>query len=232
MEQTTLKYLRILIPGLIFYLGFYPIFKYYFGDVYDIKSLDFSFVTVISILIGGIYYQLNFQYLITSFSLKKINNNIFDHLVRAYGKDINQYQKNELKQRHMTVFYRIIDNDESLKKKANNVYFNGIFWTSSADFFLFGLVFWVIYRFIFSDVDDSRLFSDLFLSLAVLSIFLHVISVRKHITLSNDQLRFIDVHKKKEVTEYFDNILQQLPKHSIEEGSEGNKPSKKRILKR
>jgi hypothetical protein len=39
MEQTTLKYLRVLIPGLAFYLGAFPFVKYYFGDTYHIESL-------------------------------------------------------------------------------------------------------------------------------------------------------------------------------------------------
>lgn len=111
----------------------------------------------------------------------------------------------------MQVFYRLTDNDESLKKKTNNVYFNGIFWTSSIDLFVLCVTFWLAYRWAFPQVTDAALFSDLFLSLAILSIVLHVLSVRRHISLSNDQLGYIEIYKKTEVTNDFDTILQQMP---------------------
>ena len=111
----------------------------------------------------------------------------------------------------MHVFYKLVDNDESLKKKANNVYFNGIFWTSSADLLLISLVFWYVYRRLFAHINHALLFSNLFLILAVLAIILHFLSVLKHIRLSKDQLGFIEIYKKTEVIDGFDIILRQMP---------------------
>lgn len=232
MEQTTLKYLRILIPGMFSYLGFYPIFNFYFGEIYDVKSVDFAIVTVISILLGAIYYQINIQYFVIEFSRHRINKNIFDKLVKIYGKDLNESQKNFIETKYMHVFYKIIDSEESLKRKTNNVYFNGIFWTSSADLFLFSMFFGLIYWCFFERVNDSKLISFLFFLMAVLSFTLHFLSARKHIQLSNDQLGFIDVHNREKVKEYFDNILQQMPKSDNEEGQGNNKPRQKRISKK
>lgn len=69
----------------------------------------------------------------------------------------------------------------------------------------------------FPQVTDSALFSDLFLSLAKLSFVLHLLSVRRHITLSSDQLGFIEIYKKTEVVKDFDAILQQMPSTDIQE---------------
>ena len=213
MEQTTLKYLRILIPGLIFYLGLFPIAKFYIGSSYDIKSLDFAYVTVFSLLIGAIYDQFNLRYIVIKPSGYFIDKSIFNRLLSIYNKQINPSQKDYLKKdrKYMHVFYKLLDNDESLKKKTNNVYFNGIFWTSSADLLLISFVFWYVYRWRFVQIDHALLFSDLFLILAGLAMILHILSVWKHRRLSNDQLGFIAIYKRTEVVNDFDNILQQMP---------------------
>ncbi len=213
MEQTTLKYLRVLIPGLTFYLGVFPFVKYYFGDSYHIESLDFAYVTVFSLLAGAIYYQIDLQYLIIQPSRYFIHKNILNRLIAIYGKTVGSSQKTflEKNEKYRHVFYHLNDSDESLKRKTNNVYFNGIFWTSSADLLVLSIIFWAFYKWAFPQVTDSALFSDLFLSLAMLSLVLHLLSVRRHIKLSNDQLGFIEIYKKTEVVKDFDAILQQMP---------------------
>jgi hypothetical protein len=213
MEQTTLKYLRILIPGLIFYLGLFPIAECYLSSSYDIRSLDFAYVTVFSLLIGAMYDQFNFRYIVVRFSGYFIDKSIFDRLMGIYGSQICRPQKTYLKKdgKYMHVLYKLVDNDESLKKKANNIYFNGIFWTSSADLLLISPVFWYVYRWHFANINNSLLFSNLFLILAVLAIILHILSVLKHIRLSKNQLEFIEIYKKKEVIDDFDVILRQMP---------------------
>lgn len=213
MEQTTLKYLRVLIPGLTFYLGLFPFVKYYFGDTYHIESLDFAYVTVFSLLAGAIYYQINLQYLAIKPSLYFIHKNILNRLIGIYSKPVCPSQRAFLKEneRYMHVFYHLNDSDESLKKKTSNVYFNGIFWTSSVDLLVLSIIFWAFYRWAFPQVTDAALFSDLFLSLAILSVVLHLLSVRRHIALSNEQLSFIETYKKTEVVTDFDAILQRMP---------------------
>jgi hypothetical protein len=219
MEQTTLKYLRVLIPGMISYLGFFPVAKFYLGKLYDIGSLDFAYVTIFSLVIGALYYQLNIQLLVIQFSRYFIGRNLLNKLTAIYGKPTNSHQRNFLKKnnKYMHVFYRLVDTDESLKKKATNVYFNGIFWTSSADLFLLSGLFCVMYKWVFVQVENALLFSKIFYILVVLSIYLHIFSLLKHINLSNDQLGFIEIYKKAEVKKDFDAILQQMPKPNNEE---------------
>lgn len=225
MEQTTLKYLRIFVPGIIFFLGFYPIFLHYFGGIYEIKSLDFSYLTIICILIGSIYYQTDIQRFITYFTLSSITTNILTKLLQTYKKALTEPQKAFIKNddKFLHLFYKLIDNDESLKKKQNNVYFNGIFWTSTADLIIFSAFFCILYKFVFFEVPRAKILSNIFFFMTLLASLLHILAVLKHLRLSNNQLSFIDVHKKQEVTTYFDDILQQMPTPAVSDGPKGPK---------
>ena len=127
MEQTTLKYLRVLIPGIICLLGAFPAYKHYIGPIFDVKSLDMTYITMISLIIGAIYYQLNLRQYLINPSLKIIDWYILDNIKTAYPVELTAKQIEFLKEdgRFKTILYRLIDNDESLKKKASGVYFNG-----------------------------------------------------------------------------------------------------------
>lgn len=201
MEQSTLKYLRIIIPGLIFLFGIYPIYAHYFADLFGLKTLDFGYVTILAIIIGGIYYQLNIQRIITKPSHFFITKNIRKHLIKISGLNLNanELKKIRKEKKYMNVFYKILDNDESLKKKMANVYFNGIFWTSTADSFLINLLFHFLYKYDATDVNGRENLSTLFIILAIFSLVLHVISVFKHINLANDQFHYIETHKQSEI---------------------------------
>lgn len=209
MEQGTLKYLRVLIPGLIFLLGFYPIYDKYFSDLYKVTSLDFSYLILLSVIVGSIYYQINLQHLVTRPSHSFITKNIRKGLISISGLSLTGLQKKKIKKerKYMHVFYNLLDKDESLKRKTANVYFNGIFWTSTADSFLINTVFYILYKYKFTDMPKSTEYSTIFLTLAISSIILHLISVIKHINLCNDQLGYIATHYKSEVNTKLNAIL-------------------------
>ncbi|WP_224998729.1 hypothetical protein [Cesiribacter sp. SM1] len=210
MEQKTLKYLRIFIPGVMILLGGYPIYYHYFAEAYDLSGLNVTYATYLSVLLGAIYYQLDIQRLITKPSHYFITNNILNKLIKAYDREVSKNEKKSLvfKDNYMTVFYHIIDNDESLKRKGENVRFNGIFWTSTADSFLINMTFYFLYAY-FPQLIDVILLRKIFLFAAIISLALHIISVIKHIRLSNKQLNPI-VHDKNlslKVKNKFDEIL-------------------------
>lgn len=209
MGQGTLKYLRILVPGLIFLLGFYPIYNKYFSDLYQVTTIDFSYLTLLSVIAGSIYYQLNFQHIVTRPSHFFITKNIRNKLIEISALQVSDAQRKKIKKerKYMHVFYNLLDSDESLKRKTANVYFNGIFWTSTADSFLINIVFYFLYKYKFNDIEKSAEYSKMFLVLAILSIILHVISVIKHIHLSNDQLSYIQTHKSADVNTKINAIL-------------------------
>lgn len=210
MDQVTLKYLRILVPGLIFLLGFYPIYNKYFTDLYKITTIDFSYLTLLSVIAGSIYYQLNLQHIVTRPSHFFITNNILNRLITISGLHLSLIQLGKIKKdrNYMHVFYNLLDNDESLKRKSANVYFNGIFWTSTADSFLINIVFYFLYKYKYTEIKNYEEYSNMFLILAILSIILHIISVVKHIYLSNDQLSYINTHFQQDVKTKLNGILQ------------------------
>lgn len=200
MEQKTLKYLRILIPGLIILLALYPIFEFNYSEIFDLKSLDTTYITFISLMLGGIYYQLNIQRIITYPSHYLIRKNILNKLIAASGLEIFIKDRKKLKEHsiagkddafYMITFYKVIDNDSSLKRKGENVRFNGIFWTSTADIFLINIFFYFVYSIWFREIPNYSTYQSLFLYFAFTGLFLHIISVYKHIGLSNKQLNTI-----------------------------------------
>lgn len=110
----------------------------------------------------------------------------------------------------MRVFYNIIDNDESLKRKGMNVMFNGIFWTSTADSALINFAFYFTYKYCYPTIENVHTLMSFFLFTGIISIGLHIVSVIKHIYLSNEQLNPIVQDKKLSaiVEEKFNEILQ------------------------
>lgn len=215
MEQKTLKYLRVLIPGLVFLLGFYPLYDFHFKSLYDAKSLDVTYVTYLSLLFGGIYYQLNIRHIVTQFSLSKINDNIFEKLSAIYPSSLSKDEAEFLKEkkRFKDIFYEIVDNNKSLEKRANNVYFNGIFWSSTADSLIMSFVFAIIYVIYWCrcvDFQNSKTFVVLFLITFAVSLVIHLLSIKKHMTLSDEQVNFIETLKAKEVLEGFNKALERM----------------------
>lgn len=209
MEQSTLKYLRVLVPGLIFLLGIYPIYNKYFSKIYEIKTIDFSYLTLVSVIIGSIYYQSDIQNTIGFINRSIIRRNIRIKLFKIANITLNASQKEKVEKegKFMHIFYYFIDRDESLKQKRAIVYFNGIFLTSTIDSLLITFIFCLLYKYKFTDIERSSDFAFLFFSVSWLSLVLHILSIRKHVKLSNDQLGFIETHYKSEVTQKLNGIL-------------------------
>lgn len=210
MEQSTLKYLRIVVPGLIFLIDFFPIYQQYFSGVYKVTTIDFSYLILLSLVSGSIYYQMNIQHLITRPSHYIITNNIKKHLIKISGLTLTKAQQIKIskKRKYMHVFYNLIDKDESLKRKTANVYFNGVFWTSTADSSIINFVFYFLYRCPFSNIPKAADYAKMCLILAGSSLLLHIISVIKHIVLSNEQLDYMSIHNREEVKKQINGILQ------------------------
>lgn len=202
MEQKTLKYLRILIPGLIILLGLVPYkpeIEKFIGTAIVINDY---FIVVFALLFGAIYYQFNIQRIITKTSHNLIVRNIFTRIIKMRSKEDDVEVLWAIKKNRgkiMREFYKIIDNEESLKKKQLNIYFNGIFWSSSADLFLISLVYFALYISKILNVDNIGNLPYVFLILSIFSLLLHFISIKKHINLSNEQLSHIEENKLYEV---------------------------------
>jgi len=217
MEQNTLKKLRLLIPGIIgVIIGTYYYFTITGKSFEKIDFKEYSIPLLIAIAFGTLFYLTDIRFLITNYSHKKIDLNIKNHMIHLYTKSLTDEQKQFLykNNRLKSVFYNIIDNDESLKKKQTNVYFNGLIWTSTADLvlisFFFAFVFLVSIM-IFKEVANVLLMGSFILILiSLISLVAHVLAFLKHIKLSNEQIEYIETHHINRVDEIIDGILNNI----------------------
>ena len=216
MERKNLKFMRLLIPGLILIFEFLPILNvlqinYKIGEGW----LSYSLLVVPALIIGVMYHIFEIRYTVTNVSHRKIDLNIVSSLLKIYNKTLSQDEYNFLKAKRLKhIFYNLIDNDQSLSAKSQLVYFNGLLWTSTADLFILSIfssiVFIVLGKWIISD-DSIWLLGVFYAGLAFLSICFHFLTIIRHYKLSNDQLEFIETHYQVKLKEKINDVLKQNP---------------------
>lgn len=215
MERKTLKFLRLLIPGLIVIFEFLPLL-----DILQVKFeigqgwLNYSILIIPALVIGAIYHLTDARHFITNYSHRKIDLNITSSLLKIYNQPVTQEQLNFLKKKRLKhVFYNIIDNDASLSAKSQLVYFNGMFWTSTADVFIISVFSSIIYITlgIYLGVVNIWLTGILLGGIGLLGFLFHILTAFRHINLSNDQLEYIETHYVNKLKTKLDEVLQQMP---------------------
>jgi hypothetical protein len=217
VERKTLKFLRLFVPGLIIIFEALPL-STALGKSYEINQgwLSYSILTIIAVVIGAFYHINNFRFFITNSSYRRIDLNIMDSLIKLYPKALTQEQHNYLKEkkRLKNIFYFFIDNDPSLAAKSENIYFNGALWTSTADAFIISAFYSITYLILgifFFKHSDLLLWSMIFGGIAIISLLLHIVTIFKHLNISNEQIDFIETTKLKELETKIDEVLHQLP---------------------
>lgn len=214
MEQSTLKFLRLLIPGIIIVIIGYCFIKIVTNK--ELNDLDFSEYSIplfVALVFGALYETFNIRFVITNFTHKQIDLNIKRNIINLYVGNLtntqNQYlfKKNKLKD----VFYKIIDGDPSLSTKGKNVYFNGLLWTSFADCFIICILvsISILIFTLFNTNNTSELlsFSFFLLLIAIASICLHFIAFLNQIKISNSQIEFIETNHVMDVKIIIDKTL-------------------------
>tara|TARA_R110002051_G_scaffold209043_1_gene274956 strand:+ start:66 stop:719 length:654 start_codon:yes stop_codon:yes gene_type:complete len=217
MEQKTLKQLRLLLPGIFaVIIGTYYYFIVANKEISEIEFKEYSIPFLIAVAFGALFYLTDIRYLVTNYSHKKIDLNIKNHIIKLYTKPLTDTQKQYLyqKNRLKNVFYNIIDNDESLKKKQTNIFFNGLIWTSTADLviicFLFSIVF-LISMTIFNEASDLLLMGGFIMILiALISLLAHILAFLKHVKLSNEQIEYIETHHISRVDKIIDGMINNI----------------------
>lgn len=198
MSMVTLKYWRLLVPGILLILLFRVVIQDNFSDIskaFTSFQWEDSPSLGLSIIIGALYYIFKIRDPLWNPYHKRVQNNIKDTLIIPLISELDEQQRIYLKdgRKLMNVFYYFVDNDKSLSEKANRVRFNGLFWTSTVDLTIitaFGsLIFWV--RLII-ETDLFYLWMALILAgLSVASYGLIKLTTKRHISLSNEQLEII-----------------------------------------
>lgn len=198
MGYATLKFFRILIPGIMIFLSGILFFT---NDLKDISSIfaDFkasdTIYIVIFIVLGVLYYIFRIRNILWEPFHKRVQNNIKNRLLNPFRRNYTSNQINELKKdrKLMNVFYHFIDNDSSLSEKAKRVRFNGLIWTSTIDLtiisFFGSIIFFIKAIFIKTNYNINVAF--ILFVLSVFSLVLIFLTTKIHLSLSNDQLDII-----------------------------------------
>lgn len=207
MSMTTLKFFRLLVPGVLIFCLLVIAIQ---GDFHELIKLTTDFSNfqskdtiwmLIFIVIGVIYYILNIRDLLWNPYHKRVQNNIKDTLISPFKQQLSKQQIDYLKdgRKLMNVFYHFIDNDKSLAQKANRVRFNGLIWTSTIDLTIIAtigsLAFW--FKLIFETSSYNLWMAIILLIIALISFGLIQLTTKRHILLSNEQLEIIcQLHKE------------------------------------
>ncbi len=208
MSQETLNRLRIVIPGVLIFFAFPPLFL----ETLDFTSLAERFSSVdllrdsIAVIgLGALYRIFKIRRPALWRSLRRIDGNIKDRLLTPCLSDtvVSAAAAKLLSGRTlMDVFYKFVDRDPTLREKAKRVRFNGLLWTSVADVATIGALGAIAYLITFAFTDY---FHHVALALAlglialVAYFLLMPLVTRHHIALSNEQLDFIDQEFRPEV---------------------------------
>jgi hypothetical protein len=219
LGRETLHWFRLLTPGALAAFFALTIFN---------PSLNGEFIAatfhkweglavVLCLLLGFPYRAFDVRNLFLGEFFKSVNENIADKLLamvrrkRAITFDQEKYLRED--RRLMDVFYRVIDNDESLKVKTSGVYFNGYLTTLGVDIVTIGSIAAILHGIAWARVGGTLHLDWVFgcIAVAIVSWVVFRQSIRRHLALSNEQLSFIGNFYADKVRESVDAILRDMP---------------------
>lgn len=220
MGRETLHWFRLLTPGVLAALAFISV------AVPDLDGAtirgfvdDWEGVAILVFMaIGYPYRVLNVRKVFLGDFWESVDRTIESRLLEIVARRSTltdaqvQYLRSD---RHlMDVFYRVVDDDATLKNRTSGIYFNGYLTTLGVDFAVVAgltaavhLLFWVI------RAQDEHLAwaVGLVVSSCVAYLILVKRSVQRHKDLSNEQLRFIANFHAASVCESVQSILLGMP---------------------
>jgi hypothetical protein len=98
------------------------------------------------------------------------------------------------------LFFSLVDQDESLKQKANLAYANGAIWTWFADSTILAILFFLTSMLLYSlGVEDAFVAGMIFLLITAVSLAGSLVCTSKQINIGAEQLEVIDFKYKSEV---------------------------------
>lgn len=218
MEMGTLKFFRLLVPGILICLLIILFLQDDFHELSQFTRFFSNFqvmdtlYTVIFAFIGVLYYLLGVRNLLWKPYHERVRNNIKDKLISPFLGQLNKEQIAYLKQarRLMNIFYHFIDSDSSLTEKAKRVRFNGLIWTSTVDLTIISVLgalgFWI--RLILETTQYNLVMAGSLSALALISFGLIQLSTKRHLSLSDDQLEMICQKYKDELDRMINEVLQ------------------------
>jgi hypothetical protein len=169
-----------------------------------------------AILIGFLYIALNLRGPVLRTSSRRFDNNIKDRLLSACQQNPLVAANTAKLRKGQTlghVFFGLVDRDSSLTEKAKRVRFNGLMWTSAADLITLGTIGVVVYLAAAFLTGKSEFLAAMLVIAGVVLVAAFVLMpvvIRRHLSLSNDQLEYIGLRLRKELCSELERISREL----------------------
>lgn len=198
MEQKTLNWLRIVVPGAIFIVG--AVILGAITGLYELPSPDVdALLKSLSVIVIGVLYHLTpLRSWINKGHHYRVNENIRARMVSMAGlpDDKSRFTWKRLR----GIFYDLVDHDESLKVKGQRVMFNGLLWTSAADLTAISVLF-LGYSLILavSAVPNADYAAIVFFVSGLMGFVGSIRTTERHIELGNEQLDLMEEKYQDEV---------------------------------
>jgi hypothetical protein len=211
MEIQVLQWVRLLVPGIMLYLlAALLCWATRWCELSVPKNWE-DVAKLTAVLVLGVLY--NFTDL-SEWSNRKyydqVNYNLMQKLTEPFKND-PQVPKSLSWGQIRSVFYHIVDSDESLKVQAKLAYWNGALWTSAADLrvvALFGLIalfsaFFLTYFVRSLSIDETRVVIASFALLIIFSSSFYASEklTARHIEIGNRQVEYIRINHLKDLRE-------------------------------
>jgi hypothetical protein len=191
------------------------------GVINTLRDIDFGGLSgagLFVVVVGVVYRIFDARHRLTGFSWRPIQENIENKLLtiirtaEALSGDQEAYLRE--KRRLLDLFYKLLDNDESLKSRQEGVRFNGLVVTSALDLSVIALLGW-LFHFCFALARGS--FAHVVWTTACSSLWIVAQAIfvpralARHQELSNEQLDFIDTHHRDDVLRFAKESLSLMP---------------------
>jgi hypothetical protein len=211
MSQSTLKWLRFATPGVII-LVFHAILGRLTGLwlVSFPDNLKDALPSATVLIPAGVYYLLPFRTWANRRYFDAVSENLRSKMVRASGlaDDPIMYTWKALR----GIFYHLVDNDQSLSKKASLAYFNGFLWTTCADVRVVAYTYVVIAAiFCLIGLEGSILSLIIFATIVVVSYFGSAKATRLHKLIGNEQIEIIQSFYRDELQDSLNALCRRGP---------------------
>lgn len=217
MSNTTQKYLRFLIPGMLGYFALYFICQTCdFCSIGWPTNLDEVMKLTAVLLIAFFYDVLRLRHLSNAPTIFQVNAGIMDRLKQPFVADderISEIPWSKFK----NVYYPIIDNDETLKLRSENIRFNGVLWSSAADLRAIaavGLLAISLFYFVneigfYGGFIEEELFNSgiIFVATFAVSFPISLVLTNKHRSMVLDQCDYMLLHRRDDLEEGLKNIV-------------------------
>jgi hypothetical protein len=116
--------------------------------------------------------------------------------IAGYPDRVDKYTWKSLR----SLFFSLVDSDESLKNKASLAYMNGLLWTSLADSTALSVLYAILAALLIAiGMKEAVVAFELFCTIAIVSIIGSIVTTNKQIDIGNEQLEVMELKYREEI---------------------------------